>query len=273
MKSSSSLSIFGPITVDFSEDEQLNAINAVDFNVSTLVSAFAITVSFRNYVGCSSLIRAIPPATNHYIINMLRRISDDLELHPMLYQNSNQENGEIGVSHAKAWIRRSITDALGDDEADVVITHDLRYQNDVEKLDVVDGFASTSGNKNGKDDNSGKQLLEDESGTGIAPRRKKKLIFAGELEKQINDLYEKFKDDRHCSRHIAEVLDPDEAQGVTNNDSVDLEGNLLVPHLQKRKRVCAFNEDQEALIKVLYEKFKDHKRCSYMIANALDMDG
>ncbi|KAG5080488.1 hypothetical protein JHK86_004553 [Glycine max] len=45
-------------------------------------------------------------------------------------------------------------------------------------------------------------------------------------------------------------LDGDKITGATNHKSVNLEGSLLVPHL-----------------------FKDHKRCSYMIANALDKDG
>ncbi|CAL0316025.1 unnamed protein product [Lupinus luteus] len=380
---------------DFSEDEQLNATNEVDFNVSTLVSAFANHSIIQNLCWLLKFYKSNSLATNHYIISMLRRICDDLELHPMLYQlsllmtfydilaeqkscpckdyadivdfltslvrkmlkkmkrqpllflevlfwksrrechyinaeyllgelghlkketrswNSNQRDGEIGSSPVKAWTRRSIADALGDDEADVVITHDLGYQDNGEKGDgVVDELTSTSGNKIDEDDNNEERLMEVGSGTGIAPRRKKKLILDGELEIQIKDLYEKFKDNPHCSRHIAEVLDPEgkispsqisnklkklglkvarrknvgdsdeplttspiqlEAQGFTNNDSVNLEeGSLLVQHLQKRKRVCAFNEDQEALIRVLYEQFKDHRRCSYMIANALDLDG
>ncbi|XP_061342048.1 uncharacterized protein LOC133288335 [Gastrolobium bilobum] len=382
-------------TVDISEDEQLNAINEVDFKVSTLISAFANHNIIQKLCWLLKFYKSNSLATNHYIINIFRRISDDLELHPMFYQlslfttfyeilaeqkscpckeyadivdflttlvrkmlkkmkkqpllfvevlfwktrrechyinaeylldelgnlkkesinwNNPQGDGEIGSSPVKAWTRRSIADALGEDEADVVITHGSGYQNNREKFDgVIEGFASTSGSNNGND-NNGEQLMEDES--RIAPRRKKKLILDGELERQIKDLYEKFKDDRHCSLRIAEVLDPDGkispaqvsnqlkklglrvaprkkmgdadepfltspnqlvgdgiAEGVTDHKSENLEGSLLVQHVQKRKRVRAFNKDQEALIKVLYEQFKDHRRCSYMIANALDVDG
>ncbi|KAI9091046.1 hypothetical protein K1719_028316 [Acacia pycnantha] len=42
--------------------------------------------------------------------------------------DSTQVNGEIGSLADKLWTCRSIADALGDDEADVVITHDLGYQ-------------------------------------------------------------------------------------------------------------------------------------------------
>nr|XP_027189879.1 protein timeless homolog isoform X3 [Cicer arietinum] len=380
-------------TGDFSEDEQLNEISEVDFNVSTLVSAFANHSIIQKLCWLLKFYKSNSLAINHYIISMLRRISDELELHPMLYQlsllttfydilveqkscpckeyanivdflnslvrkmlkkmkkqpllfvevlfwktrrechyinaeymlgelghlkkesknwNDTQGDGEIGSSPMKPWTRRSIADALGDDEADVVISPDSRYENYGEKLDDVEGFASTSGSKSGRDDNDGEQLLEDESRK--APRRKKKLILDAELETQIKELYEKFKDDRNCSGRIAEVLDrdgkispaqisnklkklglttasrkkkggadetfptsPNQLEGglgeVENHKSVNLEGSLLVQHQQKRRRVSAFNEDQETLIKVLYEQFKDHRRCSYMIANALDVDG
>jgi timeless len=78
----------------------------------------------------------------------------------------------------------------------------------------------------------------------------------------------RFKDDRNCSRRIAEVLDPDgkispaqisnklKKLGLTiasRKKKGDDETFSTSPN-QKRKRVSAFNEDQEALIKVLYEQ-------------------
>lgn len=38
------------------------------------------------------------------------------------------ENGEISSSQTKVWANRSIADALGEDEADVIISHDLQNQ-------------------------------------------------------------------------------------------------------------------------------------------------
>jgi len=73
-------------TNDFSEDEQLNAIDEVDFKVSTLVSAFANHNIIQKLCWLLKFYRSNSVATNHYIISMLRRISDDLELQPMLYQ-------------------------------------------------------------------------------------------------------------------------------------------------------------------------------------------
>ncbi|RZC25504.1 hypothetical protein D0Y65_004273 [Glycine soja] len=59
----------------------------------------------------------------------------------------------------------------------------------VDKLDVIKGFAPTSGSNSDKDDHNGEQLMEDES--QIALRRRKKLVLDGDLERQIKDLHEK----------------------------------------------------------------------------------
>ncbi|KAG5558725.1 hypothetical protein RHGRI_008623 [Rhododendron griersonianum] len=122
----------------------------------------------------------------------------------------------------------------------------------------------------------------------------------------------RYKDDRHCSHLIAEELDPDgkvspvqvsnklrrlglrvprqkrrlqaggpiqlEEEGARGDEN-DLsknefeESSALRQPLHTRKRVRAFSKDQEMRIKALFEQFKDHKRCSHMIANAMDADG
>lgn len=78
-------------TNDYSEDEQLNAINEVDFKVSTLVSAFANHSIIQKLCWLLKFYKSNSLATNHYIISMLRRISDDLELQPMFYQVKVQQ--------------------------------------------------------------------------------------------------------------------------------------------------------------------------------------
>lgn len=370
-----------------SGEEQPDATAEVDFNVSTLISAFASNDIIHKCCWLLKFYKTNSTSTNHYIICILRRITDELELSPMLYQLSiftifhsilveqnscpskeyvniidflttlvrrmlrkmksqpllfvevlflktrrechyinaeylvheigslkkesrNWENfsgdGENGSSQAKGWTLRSIADALGEDEADVVISHDLGCQNIEEGSDKAEGgitFISDDDTKRKKNYNMG-QSMDHESEK--APRRKRRLVLGGEMEGKIKDLYEKFKDDWDCCRLIAEVLDPDgkvsraqisnklkqlglkvaprkkirygdehegEGQAVARvsdlHDSVDLEGSVLSRPLHTRKRVRAFSEDQETMIRSLYEKFKGHKRCSYMIAKAL----
>ncbi|MBA0773629.1 hypothetical protein Gotri_008889 [Gossypium trilobum] len=352
-------------TDDSSDDEQAAAVNEVDFKVSSLISAFANCSFIQNLCWLLKFYRSNSSNTNQYIIVLLRKITDDLELAPMLYQlsllvtfydileeqklspsedhadivvfitslvrkmlkkmkhqpllfieilfwktrrechyinaeyllhelghlkkgNRNQGsvpgNTEVESSEAaNEWVRRSIADALGEDEADVVIAHDIRHQNGENSLE-----------------NESEKIYE----------RNRRFVFNDDMEAKLKDLYEEFKDHPNCSRLIADSLDPSggvlpaqvsnklkqlglkvapkkrirndgrnftsssdqQGGGSTLNDSNNLEGSSQRQPLNTRKRVSAFSKDQEAMIKDLFEQFKDHKRCSYMIANALDAD-
>ncbi|MBA0806374.1 hypothetical protein Gohar_005828 [Gossypium harknessii] len=352
-------------TDDSSDDEQAAAVNEVDFKVSSLISAFANCSFIQNLCWLLKFYRSNSSNTNQYIIGLLRKITDDLELAPMLYQlsllvtfydileeqklspsedhadivvfitslvrkmlkkmkhqpllfieilfwktrrechyinaeyllhelghlkkgNRNQDsvpgNTEVESSEAaNEWVRRSIADALGEDEADVVIAHDIGHQNGENSLE-----------------NESEKIYE----------RNRRFVFNDDMEAKLKDLYEEFKDHPNCSRLIADSLDPSggvlpaqvsnklkqlglkvapkkrirndgrnftsssdqHGGGSTLNDSNNLEGSSQRQPLNTRKRVSAFSKDQEAMIKDLFEQFKDHKRCSYMIANALDAD-
>ncbi|XP_010059979.2 topoisomerase 1-associated factor 1 isoform X2 [Eucalyptus grandis] len=291
-------------TGDSSGDEQTVQYDEVDFKVSTVVSAFANNGIIHNLCWLLKFYKSNSINTNRYIISILRRIADDLELSPMLYQLSllsifheilveqkscpNEEYteivdfltnlvrkmlrkmkqqpllfvevlfwktrkechyinaeyllhevselkkqngyGEIGSMHTTGWVRRSIADALGEDEADVVISHDVGYQKDNVDSDESPEITSSLIDIDGKEKlDCGNSLDHDH---GKVSKRKRRLVLNDELDSKIRDLYEK----------------------------------------HARKRVRALSEDQEAAIRTLFEKFKDHKRCSYMIANALDGD-
>ncbi|KAG6735673.1 hypothetical protein POTOM_061679 [Populus tomentosa] len=70
-------------------------------------------------------------STNHYIVCMLQRITDDLDLSPMLYQAGEmlQQTKILGHHRGRDGLLEGIADALGEDEADVVIPHEPGYQN------------------------------------------------------------------------------------------------------------------------------------------------
>ncbi|KAM1054750.1 hypothetical protein ACFX13_002113 [Malus domestica] len=340
----------GYSTGDSSADEQVAATDEVDFKVSTLISAFASHSIIQKLCWSLKFYKSNSTSTNHYIVSMLRRISDDLGLSPMLYQLSllstfydilaeqkscpckayenivdflkslketrNWANSlgddEIGQSLDKGWTSRSIADALGEDEADVVLSHDLGYENDGENSGKAEGGTAyisdneTDGKANY--DNEGKSI---ENETERVSRKNKRLVIGAELEMKIKDLYEKFKDDQNCSHLIAEALDRDgkvssaqisnklkqlglkvarrkrirKAQESVSTGPSQIYGDGRVEEavkthsesksqpLRARKRVRALSEDQEANIRALYEQFKDHKKCSHMIANAMDGDG
>ncbi|XP_024022343.1 uncharacterized protein LOC21394741, partial [Morus notabilis] len=385
-------------TGDSSGDEQEAVTDEVDFNASTFVSSFASNNIIQKLCWLLKFYKSNSTSTNDYIIRMLRRISDDLELSPMLYQLSllttfydilaeqkscpskeyanivnfltslvrkmlkkmknqpllfvealfwktrrechyinaeyllhelghykresknwqkNFGNVGIGSSQDKEWTHRSIADALGDDEADVVITHDLGNNSEEEIGELKGNTSSTlDGGFDGQESNNNAKKAVEHASERVA-KIKKRIVLGSELDEKIRNLYEKFKDSQDCSQLIAEDLDsdgrvsslqvskklkqlglkrasrkrlrradvpssfdPDKLDGEKNGvetvgtlgDSNDLEKTLLSQPAHARKRVRAFSEDQEATIRTLYEQYKDHKRCSYMIANALDAD-
>lgn len=73
---------------DSSSDEQTVAYNEVDFKLSNLLSAFANGSIIQNVCWLLRFYKSNSASTNKYIISMLRTVSDDLELAPMLYQVS-----------------------------------------------------------------------------------------------------------------------------------------------------------------------------------------
>ncbi|KAM6586710.1 hypothetical protein CsatA_009315 [Cannabis sativa] len=357
-------------TGDSSSDEQAPETNEVDFQVSTLVSSFANNHIIQKLCWLLKFYKSNSTSTNDYIIRMLRKISDDLELSPMLYQlsllitfhdilaeqkscpcqeyadivdfltslvrkmlkkmkkqpllfveilfwktrkechyinaeymlhelghwrkesKSREKNlGDVdaGSSQGKGWTHVSIADALGEDEADVLISHD-------------------------PENDDGENSMEHKS-QRVAEKKRK--VLGDEFDEKIRNLYEKFNNSQNCSGLIAEELDPDgkissfqvskklkqlglrcasrkrirksgernsfeankldgeervvETSGTIHNSN-DSEQTLLSQPTRARKRVRAFSEEEESTIRSLYEQFKDHKRCSYMIANALDAD-
>lgn len=86
---------------DSSGDEQLAATNEVDFKVSSLVSAIANNNNLiQELCWLLKFYKSNSISTNHCIISILQRISDDLELSPMLYQVKNLKyyfNSCLGV--------------------------------------------------------------------------------------------------------------------------------------------------------------------------------
>ncbi|KAH7853622.1 hypothetical protein Vadar_004796 [Vaccinium darrowii] len=379
---------------DSSGDEQLAATDEVDFKVSTLVSALANNSIIQNLCWLLKFYKSNSTSTNHYILCMLRKICDDLELSPMLYQLSllnifysildeqksspcmEHENivlfltslvrrmlrkmkkqpllfvevlfwktrkechlinceslmhdlkgesekwgsvsNDAGIysTQGKGWAHRSIADALGDDEADFVDPNEINKQREEDPYEINNQkvFQRSKGNngqvkENVKSISDSEGIIEHET-EGVSKRRRS-LVLNQDLEEKIKGLYDKYKDNRHCSRLIAEELDPDgkvspvqvsnklrrlglrvtqqkrrlqaggpiqlEEEGARGDGDLSKtqfeESSALRRPLHTRKRVRAFSEDQEMRIKALFEQFKDHKRCSHMIANAMDADG
>ncbi|KAL3653587.1 hypothetical protein CASFOL_003268 [Castilleja foliolosa] len=341
-----------------SGDEHQVLTDEVDFKVSSLVSALASNTIIQKLCWLLKYYKTNSIATNHYIITMLRRICDDLELSPMLYQLSlltifydimeeqklrpckehenvvtflttlvrrmlrkmkdypllfvevlfwktrkechyincgsmiNELNGMRnntgegtngdknegnGFVEGQNWVRRSIADALGDDDFEMS-GHDMQQLKGVfEKY-----FIDCSQRAKCKDGHP-----QEESAR--SPKRGNDIILTDEISDKLKDLYQKYKDNPDCCQLIAGELDINGAISYTQIPDILKRHGLKVPAKTKKKsseenssirkpthsrrRVNAFNEDQEQKIKELFEQFKDQRRCSYLIANTLDSTG
>ncbi|KAI3824413.1 hypothetical protein L1987_05872 [Smallanthus sonchifolius] len=368
----------------FSDDEQQEPTNEVDFKASSLVSSLANSTIIQNLCWLLKFYKSNSIRTNHYIISALRRVCEDLELSPMLYQlslliifhtileeqklspckeydnivlfltslvrgmlkkmksdpilfvevlfwktrkechyincesmikdlgkmrnaygkkgddPSHADLGEVGTSGRNGWVRKSIADALGDDEADVVVPvwrDDDQSEEDSDEAQVQRTLKRSILNVEGTESiNEGTNTAEHpfQQNHERARKRLKPLVLDDALEQKLKDLYEKYKEFPDCSQRIvAELnLEVSPAQvtsklkelgfkfqskrrmgdtNVSDNHGEVMEVSPRRPSVV-RKRVRGFSEDQEMKIRTLFEQFKDKKKCSQMIASALDGD-
>ncbi|KAI3888490.1 hypothetical protein MKX03_015120 [Papaver bracteatum] len=376
-------------TGESSEDDPVAATDEIDFSVSTLVSMFANNSVIQNLCWLLKFYKSNSAGTNHYIICLLRRICEDLELSPMLYQLSllttfynilaeqkaspqkeytnivsfltdlirrmlrkmksqpllfveilfwktrkechymsseillneignlrkectklgtvsSGNEGEFGSSLGHDGMRRrSIADALGDDEFDVVIppegSHRKNKSDDQSKSNISRSDSDIEGMEQPNFSDIQDEGHSFEHKSLRVPKRRRKLNFDSDMETNIKSLYEKYKEDRHCARLIAKSLDPDgnvspaqvsnklkqlglkvekkrmlsaddgKMMSEKENTLADLEeSSLLERSTHSRKSVRAFSQEQEKMLRDLYEQFKNDKKCSHMIATTLD---
>ncbi|XP_055825536.1 uncharacterized protein LOC129894059 isoform X2 [Solanum dulcamara] len=233
--------------------------------------------------------------------------------------------GEIGSSEANGWTRRSLADALGDDEADFPLHFSDAARNEAEVTNrsnqsLGEGAESPVSISNdekyamNEKQHSEKQKQSFEQESQRKPKRRKLQALNDESRQKAEQLFERYKDSQNCCDFIAEALDPDgkisplqvtralkqlgykiprkkkilnasapnkpgneekvlESEIRLQNSDIREEGTSQRRHLHTRKRVQAFSQEQEQKIKDLFKQFKDHKKCSHMIANALDSEG
>ncbi|KAJ8499542.1 hypothetical protein OPV22_010094 [Ensete ventricosum] len=379
---------------DSSSDDQLPETNEVDFNISKLVATFANNYVVYNLCWLLKYYKSNSVSTNHHIITMLRRICDDLDISPVLYQLSilrvfyniladqkssaskeyasivnfltkftrkmlkllkdkpllfveilfwktrkechcisadvllsglakrDLHNDEVVLTHDIGYKQKSLADSLGDDE--FMIPYDLNNQRDENPFDVFHEDDLYKTKQHVSEKNVMRSISNDDDemdvskGTSSRFQRTKDFkwqkshIFDQKQETMIKHLYDKYKDDKKCSRLIAEALDPEgkitavqiyrklRQLGLQTTRSKKLacadvplparddpteeagiaftitpeghEDSYLKTSVRRRKRVQTFSKDQELEIKILFERFNDHKNCSHMIAKALDAD-
>ncbi|CAL9065379.1 unnamed protein product [Musa banksii] len=231
-------------------------------------------------------------------------ISADVLMSGLAKRDSHTD--EVVLTNDIGYKQKNIADSLGDDE--FMIPNDLNNQRQ-----VTNDLYKTKQHVSEKNVMRSISNDDDEMDRTKDFKWQKSYIFDQKQETMIKHLYDKYKDDKKCSRLIAEALDPEgkitavqiycklKQLGLQTTRSKKLacvdvplpagddpteeagtaftitpkgheNDSYLKTSIRRGKRVQAFSKDQELEIKILFERFKDHKNCSHMIAKALDAD-
>ncbi|RWR93245.1 Timeless protein [Cinnamomum micranthum f. kanehirae] len=252
-------------------------VNEVDFSVSKLVSTFANNTVIQNLCWLLKFYRSNSACTNQYIVGVLQRICDDLELSPMLYQlslltvfyeilsdqksSSCKEYKNI-ISFLTKLVRKLLKKMRSQPLLFVEILFwksrkECHYINSESLLHELGNLKKQTrgwGNIPGDDGQSGssmgKEVLTKRSIADALGEDEADFIISHELNNQIEET-------------------PSEGNNHVSEEKIyDSVGHLK----HSKKRIQAFSKEQELMVKDLFEQFKNHKRCSHMIANALDAD-
>ncbi|KAI3956425.1 hypothetical protein MKX01_016838 [Papaver californicum] len=281
-----------------SEDDPVAATDEIDFSVSTLVSMFANNSFIQNLCWLLKFYKSNSTGTNHYIIRLLRRICEDLELSPMLFQLSFLTTFYNILAEQKSSPQKEYTNIVS--FLTDLIRKMLRKMKSQPLLFVEILFWKTRKECH----YMSSEILLNELGNLRKESRKWGTVSSGNEGEFGSSLGQ----DGMRSRSIADALGDDEFDDVipqegshhknksddqsksnTSRSDSDIEGmeqpnfsdtqdeghsfenkSLRVP---KRRRKLIFDSDLETNIKSLYEKYKEDRHCARLIAKSLDPDG
>ncbi|GAB2227644.1 hypothetical protein Droror1_Dr00009471 [Drosera rotundifolia] len=162
----------------------------------------------------------------------------------------NSDEPGLDSLHPKDGTRRSMADALGDDEYDVVVPneHEFEEDEDPEESNMEHALHDSKDQARkskahgesrmggpGNTNKSGMLSVEDDH-VGIA-KRKRKLVLNNKVEDKVRGLFEKYKDNRHCSRLIAEELHLDQSISPAQVSNLCKKLGLKVPPRKKLNNI------------------------------------
>ncbi|KAL2527378.1 timeless family protein [Abeliophyllum distichum] len=286
-------------TDDSSGDEQPALIDEVDLKVSSLVSAFANNTIIRNLCWLLKFYKSNSISTNHYIISMLGRICDDLELSPMLYQLSyltifydilDEQKSRPGkeyenvVTFLTTLIRRMLRKMKSHPFLFVEVLFwktrkECHYINCGSMLEELNSLR----NDNGKGRNvapngetgffEGKRWVCRSIADALGDDDFVIPSHNGEADK---DPYEaKFQKATTLGegKELSQSIINKGIDGRENSDGVGNSGEEGPERVSKRRGPLVLDDELERKIKDLHEKYKDSQHCCRLIAGELDPNG
>ncbi|KAL6848915.1 hypothetical protein ACP4OV_021498 [Aristida adscensionis] len=282
-------------TSDSSSDDQPPATSEVDFNVSRLISSLANNTVVQNICWLLKHYKSNSFRTNHYIICMLRRFCEDLELSPMLYQLSLLTTfydilAEQKSSHSKEYtnivtfLSKVVRKMMRAMKKQPLLFVDILFWKTRKECQCIDADALLSelrndgGNKDGGIGSSKgwrgpiniADSLGDDEVDVVIPQAPYDADKDGDSSagEEGADFQKSMGATRKRSR-LMSLSDSETEDKGRNNISRGSHNS----EVSKRRRRSIFSEEQEKLIRDLYERYKDDRKCSHLIAEALDPTG
>ncbi|KAL5202449.1 hypothetical protein ABZP36_013401 [Zizania latifolia] len=282
-------------TSDSSIDDQPPATSEVDFNVSRLISSLANNSVVQNICWLLKHYKSNSFRTNHYIICMLRRFCEDLELAPMLYQLSllttfydiladQKKSPSKEYANIVNFLSKVVRKMLRVMKKQPLLFVEILFWKTRKECHCIDAdtllneITKDVRNKDGEIGSSkgwrGSINIADSLGDDevdlVIPHEPYNADKDGDSSSgECEDVFKKSMGATAKSNRILSFSDS-EAEDNDRNTVSRVSQNSEAP---KRRGHSIFNEEQEKLMRDLYEKYKDDRRCSHMIAEALDPSG
>ncbi|CAN6464590.1 unnamed protein product [Victoria cruziana] len=271
-----------------SENDEHTATIEVDLDVTRIMSMFANGKVVQNLCWLLRFYKSNHTSTNNHIIFMLQRISDDLELSPMLFQLSilsiffeilHDQKKACNKEYRKvtSFITKLVRELMNKLKSHPLLFVDILFWKTSRECHYINsGFLL---HEIGSLRNKARKWLDSSSGVqgGEADTARSPINIADALGDDEADVLPSHKLD-----NVDEHKKNSQSGSEDGNGEVDLlnirtslsakssgvDNGLSLSH--SGKRVRAFSKEQEIMIRDLFEQFKTQKRCSHLIANALD---
>ncbi|KAK9121617.1 hypothetical protein Syun_019234 [Stephania yunnanensis] len=273
------------IYADSSEEDESPALIEVDFKISSLISTIANNIVVQKLCWLLKFYKSNSACTNHYILCMLHRICEDMELSPMLYQLSLvtifydilveqksspcKEYANI-VNFLNNVVRKMLRKMKRQPllfveilfwkirkECHYITSESLLHElGNVKKKtgawgsNLVDNYGERDQYRGRANRSIADSLGDDEAGFAIPP----------------DSSYQKEQD-----QHEVEHLKASQRYKEIRCEAPYLEHKSQV--IRKRKKKLILDEELETNIRNLFEKYKSERNCSRLIAEALDPSG
>ncbi|KAF0924640.1 hypothetical protein E2562_010240 [Oryza meyeriana var. granulata] len=282
-------------TSDSSLDDQPPATSEVDFNVSRLISSLANNSVVQNICWLLKHYKSNSFRTNHYIICMLRRFCEDLELSPMLYQLSllttfydilADQKSSTSKEYANIvnFLSKVVRKMLRVMKKQPLLFVDVLFWKTRKECHCIDADALLSDitkdarNQGGEIGSSkgwggsiniADSLGDDEVDLVVpqAPHNSDKDEDSSSGERE--DVSKRSMGARNRSNRILSFSDSE----ADDNDRNTISRGSQNSEAPKKRGRSIFSEEQEKLMRDLYEIHKDDRRCTHLIAKALDPSG